>query len=498
MRISKCLLANARREDGFLVAYLAILGAVSLVIASLTGYIAQNMSVCRHRQEMVIAFHYSESGAAMACYDLQQAYKDISNGSTSNLVSRLCSNSPTAYSTNKTLTTSSQFVCQRTISNLFGSQPITVQLLISNTVIASKVQVVSTAKVGLSSQTVQPMVSAQFSAGAAILSCAPGTSDTSTSKATAKLGDVCLNGDNAYNTPPGTYGPTTIDGAVLANGAVNKHAATVDVVQQHLNGTPDQLADYTTQNGSPNQLFDFGRFIAVADATLGIKGDSTSAGKSNHFSNIGKFITAMNKEGANALEGIVVIDIATSDKSLTYLTPTKMPKGINIRGTLVFNFLSGWKSTDKIVNTATMNINPANLAALNIYDPTTFTSGYSPGSLPKYDDSSKQPWNVTPASPYAKFSKSDALPALMYNNAILDIHGGCNISGVVYSPCFMEIENHGSLQYFKGMLIGGGGIFIDNNGVAKGNVVSYDPNCVKNLATAGNKAKAVMVDYWQR
>jgi hypothetical protein len=84
----------------------------------------------------------------------------------------------------------------------------------------------------------------------------------------------------------------------------------------------------------------------------------------------------------------------------------------------------------------------------------------------------------------------------MYNVGILDIHGPANICGVVYSPSFMEIENKqdGQIQYFKGTLIGGGGILLENNKRAT-TIVSYDPNALDLLATSGGKGKSLKVAY---
>ena len=50
----------------------------------------------------------------------------------------------------------------------------------------------------------------------------------------------------------------------------------------------------------------------------------------------------------------------------------------------------------------------------------------------------------------------------------------------------------------RGSQFCGGGIFIDNNGNSGGNVVSFDPSAVDQLATAGTSAKAVAIDYWTR
>jgi hypothetical protein len=86
----------------------------------------------------------------------------------------------------------------------------------------------------------------------------------------------------------------------------------------------------------------------------------------------------------------------------------------------------------------------------------------------------------------------------MYNIGILDIHGNANICGVVYTPSFMEIENKqsGQIQYFKGSLIGGGGIYVDNNVNAK-TVVSYDKAALDLLATSHSKGKKILVAYWE-
>lgn len=52
----------------------------------------------------------------------------------------------------------------------------------------------------------------------------------------------------------------------------------------------------------------------------------------------------------------------------------------------------------------------------------------------------------------------------MQNTATFDIHGSANICGVFYAPSFVEIENKGIglTQYFRGPLIAGGGIYLEN------------------------------------
>jgi hypothetical protein len=120
---------------------------------------------------------------------------------------------------------------------------------------------------------------------------------------------------------------------------------------------------------------------------------------------------------------------------------------------------------------------------------------YPTGYPPVYADTNKSPYSVTPAG-WPRFDPSDDLPALMYNNAILDMHGDVNICGVVYSSSFMEIENKqsGQTQYFNGALIGGGGIYVENGQHAT-SIVRYDQNALDRLATSGTRGKTMKVVY---
>jgi hypothetical protein len=142
-----------------------------------------------------------------------------------------------------------------------------------------------------------------------------------------------------------------------------------------------------------------------------------------------------------------------------------------------------------------MNINAANLAGLNPASPASYPTGYPP----KYNDPTKDPSRVdiTPFG-FENFTKGDDLPALMYNIGILDIHGSANISGVVYTPSFVEIENKkdGQIQYFKGSIIGGGGIFVEN-GRRSISIVSYDPGTLDYLATSSFKGRRLATMFWK-
>src|SRR6185436_15400689 len=217
-----------------------------------------------------------------------------------------------------------------------------------------------------------------------------------------------------------------------------------------------------------------------------------------HYTNLGSFIAANNAASSipnGALEGIIVVDIGKKDPNFGNLDPGSLPRGINVRGTLVFNFSSEFGPMDKIVNTATMNINAANLAGLNPLDPNSYPSGYPP----KYNDPTKNPSRIDIAPlGFPNFTATDDLPAVMYNVGIFDIHGNANISGVVYTPSFVEIENKkdGQIQYFNGSIIGGGGIFVEN-GKKSISIVTYAPATLDYLATSSNKGKRLATMFWK-
>jgi len=80
----------------------------------------------------------------------------------------------------------------------------------------------------------------------------------------------------------------------------------------------------------------------------------------------------------------------------------------------------------------------------------------------------------------------------------VDIHGPANVCGVMYTPSYSEIENksNGQTQYFKGVIIVGQGIYLENT-MAATTVVSYDSKALDNLATTMSKGKVIKVAYWE-
>ena len=56
-----------------------------------------------------------------------------------------------------------------------------------------------------------------------------------------------------------------------------------------------------------------------------------------------------------------------------------------------------------------------------------------------FNSGSKDPRGKT-LSGYESFGPYEDMPALMYSGGIVDIHHEANISGVVYTPDFVEVE----------------------------------------------------------
>ena len=153
---------------------------------------------------------------------------------------------------------------------------------------------------------------------------------------------------------------------------------------------------------------------------------------------------------------------------------------------------AGTVGTDKLFNEADLFVNPADMTGFNPTNPATYPTGYPP----VYVDSAKAPHNVNIASSgFQNFTTDHDLPAIMYNIGIFDLHGNVNVSGVLYTPSFMEIENKkdNNTQYIRGMLIGGNGVYIENGKKNATSVVSFDQDCLNRLATSGGKGKVLRI-----
>jgi len=463
--------ASARRQDASILAFfmtaIVLMGAV-VAVANLSIH---STTMTKRRSDMVSALHFSESGIALGCSHVNAAFL----GSTGTFQTRLVGSTNAPYTKNNTLSTTSQLVYDRTITTPFTNQPVLVRLFMTNSTSPPEVRVTSSATVSGVTQTNTAYLQMAFGFGAAILSDAVGTTSTATDKKAGQAGNVAI-------PTPGAGSTTFIDGGILANGRVN-YSASAKLNTNSLSmtnyGTANQIPDYTA-DGSVDQLFDFGRFKAAAKAS------------GNYFTNVAAFVKAGK---TTTLEGIVYVEVSKTEMK-TDMSTKVMPSGINIRGTLVIGFATNVVATDKWQNTAPLNINKADLTGFNATNPATFTTGYPP----TYTNPAKNPVNLNLAPyGYANFTAEDDLPAVMYNVGIFDVHGPVNVCGVVYSPSFFEIENKNAnqLQYFKGSMISGGGVFIENGKTGSKSIVSYDPNTLDKLATSGTKGKKLTVAHRQ-
>jgi hypothetical protein len=458
-----------RERGSALIAYLIFALIIMGTIATLASYVIQNVQLGRRRVDMVNAYQFAQGGAAIAGQNVETAFLTNNGAFLSNLTTTACG----SWAQDTTNSTSSLLVYRRTLTSPFTNQEVSVQLRMTNSSPPPEIKVLATAVVGRSSQTVEATLKLAFGTGAAILSTAQGSVTTGTSKSTGQAGNVCIDGNGAN--------AMVVAGGIRANGSANVVKANVDSLSDQLYGTDDQIPDYTNP-GADVQLFDFGRFVACAKAS------------GNYFSNL---VTFANAAATSSFQGVVAVDIPYN-ASTTGFDAKSIPNGINVKGTLCFRFVAdakgqNWGPLQKVINDVPMYINPANLSGLVSTNASTHASGYPP----VYTNPAKNPFlmNITNQG-YANFVATEDLPALMYNNAILDIHGPVNICGAVYSPSFMEIENKssGATQYFRGMIIVGGGVYLDSGGSTY-TIVSYDPASVDQLATAGTRGKTVKLVY---
>ncbi|MEE8105909.1 MAG: hypothetical protein V3T86_10280, partial [Planctomycetota bacterium] len=298
-------------------------------------------------------------------------------------------------------------------------------------------------------------------------------------------GDIIANG--------GVYFRTTL----LETRTANDSLAFQGLLANDLSQSPDdQIADYTSI-GSQDQLFDFDRFIAAA-----------RAGAGQEYTSLNAFATAMNAANAAGefLEGITVLTLNNGDKTkiatdIDSSDPEEVsetvaiPGGINIRGTLLFNYNPGTDPMHKIYLKTDVNINPADLTGLVFNDPDTYTSGYDVA----WTDDAKRPYNVDISGDgFENFSEEDDLPAIMFNTGVVDQHGASNICGLIYGPSFIEIENKdGELQYFNGSIMGGAGVYIEGNDTSGNTVINFDPSTIDMLATTGGKGMGLRIMSWR-
>lgn len=472
--------APAAAERGSVIAYFLLAVVIIGSIAGLYGYSMHNLSLAQRRQDLVAAYQVVESGAILGCVDLERAGTNTSG----TLAGGLLNNAP-PYALNATLSSSTEVVYERVVTAPFTNQSVTVRIHLTNSAApVAGAKIMALTQLGTVRQTAVMHAELGFGWGAAILSDAPGDSSTSVTKAAAVAGNVVCVG--------GGIGPLVVEGGVLANGRVNTSGVQVlakagvsnlragqavrPTVSMGNLSTAAELPDYTV-NGATDQLFDFNRYLAVADAC------------GTHYASLVDFVTAA--AGGAVLEGVIAVDVAKSDP--TALSTTNLPAGINVRGTLLFNFSAEFTAADKLVITAPLFINAANLSGVSPNNPATYISGYPP----VFANPARRPASVNlSGAGFANFAVGDDLPALLYNASAMDLHGDVNICGVVYCPNQIELETKadGQTQYVRGALIAGGGVYVENLRAAT-TIVSYDPAAVNALAVLGAKGRCVRIVY---
>ena len=257
-----------------------------------------------------------------------------------------------------------------------------------------------------------------------------------------------------------------------------------------LDTTKLEIPDYTSP-GSEEQLFDFGRFKAAA-----------VAGGGQVYTSLNQFVTAMNAANAagRPLEGItyVQVDCALEGNNAKVFDSNGqlgISQGINIKGTLVFDFVNAPDDYYKVSMGTPLNINAAEYADdFDPATPSTFRTGYPPVLSA---DKDPRLVDITSAG-YQNFTATDDLPALMFRTGTVSILRDANVCGMVYGPSFVEIENANARnQYFNGTIVGGAGMFIQGSGGTGGyQVFAFDMNAVDELSTFNNKGKApVLTSY---
>jgi hypothetical protein len=248
-------------------------------------------------------------------------------------------------------------------------------------------------------------------------------------------------------------------------------------ISKNLWGTADEIPDFADL-GRTDQLFDFDRFEAAA-----------AAGGGQVYAKIADFVAAMKAANlaGKKLEGITVIKVDPAvEGGSSKIEQGDLAAGINITGTLLFRFKDGTDPTYKVTIVTPLNINAADLRGFVATDVRTFRSGY-PGT---YSNPAKKPSAVNIAPAYENFKDSDGLPACMLDNGTIDVRAAANVCGVVYGSSSIEIENQANeLQYFNGMIIGGGVCLDGSTGAPQ--AVRYDPNTIKHLATMGGKVQGL-------
>jgi hypothetical protein len=295
---------------------------------------------------------------------------------------------------------------------------------------------------------------------------------------------------------PGTNGVLSETNAEFTTSS----AAATNLKHPGYSGGHNPLTYFDDPSG---QLFDFGRYKAAATATINTLTWSEFETK------------VVNNE---QMHGIVHV---TLDASALPVDPeTGLPEhpklqagSVNVKGTLVIDLINGTPAF-KVFMELPININPvispttntttldptdfdawtaAAAARTSTLDPSPWPSGYASGwgEVASYSGGVKDPRGKA-ITGYEPFGQNEDMPAMMYSGGIVDVHHDANISGVVYTPDFVEIEHkekNNEVQYVNGAVIAGAGIYLESNHCGGGIAIVYDPDTLDDLKVTPIPAK---------
>lgn len=319
-------------------------------------------------------------------------------------------------------------------------------------------------------------------------------------------------------------------GALLTpdNIAPTAHTQHPPGLAARLDGTPSQLPAAAATG--PEAVFDFARFIAAAEAGAG-----------QRFPSLQDFAAAMTAQGE--LAGIIVVDVdpgvfaRRQGQQVVLTEPILSPRTtgggqtdavmlpeIAVRGMLLFNvaptFTHGGATYEtpasfRITVESPVRINPVDdvdvaqyLADVDAWAAATAGGDVSlpepgaPGSPNPFLDPDfprPAPWNVVLPAAFDPFLPGDDLPALAFSRGTIDLDGPVNVGGVVFGPHFVEIENRAQTkQYLWGMLMAGGGVYIQDRGGPGKLGIAFGRGAVDRLATANLLYRTPTVVAWRQ
>ncbi len=275
------------------------------------------------------------------------------------------------------------------------------------------------------------------SSGGTVWSNTPLITGVSASKNT-RVGLKVSNGLTTVVSNPGTDGVLSETNAEFT---ASKAAAT-NLKHPGYRGGYNPLTYFDDPSG---QLFDFGRYKAAATATSNTLTWSQFETK------------VVNNE---QMHGIVHV---TLDASAFVEHPKLQTGSVNVKGTLVIDLINTIPGPFfKVFIEVPININPvispttstttlsptdfdawttAAAARTSTLDPSPWPSGYANGwsEVASISGGVKDPKGKA-ITGYEPFGQTEDMPAMMYSGGIVDVHHDANISGVVYTPEFIEIE----------------------------------------------------------